>query len=86
MLYVAITRAIKTVIISGTYSGYKLRKDSFLGMIEEGLSIDLSPGIYEFNERIKVRRDKEGEKKDIEELVSLSVPIVKAIEHSFFAG
>lgn len=80
LLYVAITRAKDHLIISGEYDEEKLlKKDSFLGLITEGLEIDFSSDHFLLNGKLDYLEHNGKEYSGTTRNLDCRIPILKSI-------
>ena len=81
LFYVAATRAMNFLFITGTFKkNYGYNEFSFLGLLLEGLEIDLDSEFFKLSSDLKFLRRKAEEFKTVPEEVSITVPIIKKIE------
>jgi ATP-dependent exoDNAse (exonuclease V) beta subunit len=81
LLYVAVTRAINKLYISGTLRK-KYSKDSFLNIISEGLSLDLEAEKKQLSANVEFLELDGNEYGFFEKIFTFSVPITKNIDES----
>ncbi|MFO7527162.1 MAG: PD-(D/E)XK nuclease family protein, partial [Ignavibacteriaceae bacterium] len=87
LLYVAVTRAKDHLIISGEYDEDKqFKKDSFLGLINEGLDIDFSSENFLLTGKLDYLEHNGMEFSGVTRKLDHSIPILKSIsEYSGFS-
>ncbi len=82
LFYVAVTRAKDQLIISASHKKFNFSPDSFMGMLCEGLEIDLDVVNFTFKHNLKyLIKDSTGySNKEVEH--ALTIPIISEIEDS----
>lgn len=81
LFYVGITRAKNYIFISalkGKKNSYN--KDSFIGLLGEGLNSDFTSDEIRFSTSLKFLKEKDGSYFNFEEPVEVCVPVIKEIE------
>lgn len=81
LLYVAVTRAVEYLFISGEMSE-NYREDSFMGLLKKGLTLDFSKDHYNTSELLQFMINSEGEYKLSDRTIELNIPIIKMIAGS----
>ncbi len=81
LLYVAVTRAINQLYISGTMR-QKYSKDSFLNSISDGLNLDLTADDNQLSAVVEFIKLEKNEYRFYEKTFTFSVPVTKNIEES----
>lgn len=81
LFYVATTRTIDYLFITGTYKkDFKYSNYSFLGLLLEGLEIDLNSESFEIEDSLKFLKKKKDGFQTASERIALTIPIIKKIE------
>lgn len=81
LFYVAITRAMDYLFIAGSYKkNFNYSNNCFLGLLLEGLKIDLDSETFETTGDLKFLKKKTNGFETTSERISVSIPIIKKIE------
>lgn len=81
LFYVGITRAKDYLFISGSgKEGKNFKPDSFLGLLCEGLGIDLSKSSYTINSNLTFLINENGNYKNVSNKISMNIPVIRFIE------
>jgi ATP-dependent helicase/nuclease subunit A len=81
LFYVAVTRAMNYLFITGTNKkDFRYSEYSFLGLLLEGLEIDLDSESFELSSDLKFLKRQTDRFETISEKVSITIPVIKKIE------
>ncbi len=81
LFYVAATRAMNYLFITGTHKkDYRYNENSFLGLLLEGLEIDLDSESFGLSSDLKFLKRKTDEFETVSKKVAINIPIIKKIK------
>jgi ATP-dependent helicase/nuclease subunit A len=81
LFYVAITRAKNQLFLSSSLDlALSAKKDSFIGLLQEGLNVDYSAESFNLKSKLKLLTKKDEKYLGIENSLELNIPIIKKLE------
>ena len=81
LFYVAITRAKNQLFLSSSLDlALSAKKDSFIGLLKEGLNVDYSADSFNLKSKLKLLAKKDEKYLGIEKSLELNIPIIKKLE------
>ncbi len=81
LFYVAITRSKNQIFISSSLdSAVSSKRDSFIGLLQDGLNIDYEAESFTLNSKLKLLKKVDEKYTGVEKSILLKIPIIKKLE------